>query len=505
MSRAKEAESFEYLIIGGGTAGSVLAFRLAEAGRSVCLLEAGPTDEGNEAVLNVGNWLDLLGSELDYDYAIEPQPRGNGRIRHSRARVLGGCSSHNSCIAFRTPDADFREWEQHGATGWGPDGVSSFYEKVFERVQPESVPDEHPLNRAFVDAAANLGLPEIQFGQSGELRSGAGLFQLNTHGDRRRSASVAYLHPLSQLPDTLHIQSQTRTRRLLFEGNRVIGAETDSGVFGASREVIVCCGAFDSPKLLLLSGIGPRWHLREIGIPLRVCLAGVGENLLDHPEGVLIYETNRTVPAPLRQGWEAGLFAITQPGTDRPDLMCHFGLQAFDMNTQPLGYPTAQNAFSITPNVMRAQSRGTVRLRSASPDDPPRIDFQYFTDPAGYDEEVMLAGVKLARKIAATEPLAGWVQREVAPGESMQGDRELSEYVRRTANTVYHPAGTCRMGDPKDPMTVVAPDLRVAGVGNLRIADASIFPRMISVNPGMTCMMIGEKCAELILRELEGR
>jgi choline dehydrogenase len=181
--------------------------------------------------------------------------------------------------------------------------------------------------------------------------------------------------------------------------------------------------------------------------------------------------------------------------------MFHFGTVPFDLNTVPFGCPTAANAFCLTPNVTRARSEGVVRLRSADPAAPPCIDFRYFTDPDGHDERVLLTGVKLARRLVAQPALRPWVKRELAPGIAVQDDEALSEYARRTANTVYHPAGTCRMGAADDPRAVVDPELRVRGVGRLRVADASIFPAMIGVNPCLTCMMIGEKCADLITRE----
>jgi choline dehydrogenase len=212
-----------------------------------------------------------------------------------------------------------------------------------------------------------------------------------------------------------------------------------------------------------------------------------------------MWEAARPVPEVSTQFWEAGLFVRTDPALEWPDLMYHFGTVPFDINTVPLGYPTAPNAFCLTPNVTRARSEGFVRLRSADPRVPPRIDFRYFTDPDGHDERVLLAGVKLARRLAEQPALRPWVKRELAPGLEVRDDRALSEYARRTANTVYHPAGTCRMGAADDPMAVVDPALRVRGVGRLRVADASVFPAMIGVNPCLTCMMIGEKCAALVL------
>lgn len=490
---------FDYLVVGGGTAGAIVAARLAEAGAEVGLIEAGPPDAPDRRILELRNWPQLLGSELDFDYRIEPQARGNGRIRHSRGRVLGGCSSHNSAIAFRTPDIDLRAWERRGARAWGPEAVLPFFERIGQRVPLELAPPDNACAAAFVEAAQQAGFPLIDFRQanSGE---GVGWFVLNKRGPLRASSSVAYLHPLDRLPERLTLLTDTPVSRLLIDGHGdAVGAASERGTLRARREVVLCAGAFDSPKLLLLSGIGAADHLRSVGIPLRVDLPGVGAHLIDHPEGIVMWESARPVPPVSTQFWEAGLFVRTDPGLEAPDLMFHFGTVPFDINTAPLGYPTAEQAFCLTPNVTRACSEGMVRLRSADPAAPPVIDPRYFTDPAGHDERVMLAGVKLARRIVDQPALRAWVMRELAPGLAVQSDADLSEYARRTANTVYHPAGTCRMGATDDPLAVVDPQLRVRGMRKLRVADASIFPSMIGVNPCLTCMMIGERCAAFIL------
>lgn len=493
-----EESRFDYVVVGGGTAGAVVAARLAEdPDATVCLLEAGPSDEGVREVLELRGWQGLLGSEeYGYDFEIEVQPRGNGDILHSRGTMLGGSSSHNSAIAFRPLDGDLRRWEAAGASGWGPEGVGPYFEKVSQKVNLEPSGAENATVRAFIEAAEQAGFPELDF--AGGVREGAGLFQLNKKGGLRQSSSVAYLHPLSGLPPNLTVLTGTRTRRLLFEGGRAAGLETSRGIVRAEGEVVLSCGAFDTPKLLLLSGVGPAEQLRGLGLPVVADLPGVGENLLDHPEGVVMWEAARPVPEATSNFYEAGMFAKVDAGAEDPDLMFHFGTQAFDLHTLPKGYPTAENAFSITPNVTRARSRGTVRLRSADHTAPPRIDFRYFTDPEGYDERIMTEGVNLARELAAQPALAEWVERELAPGPGVKGNRELSEYVRRTANTVYHPAGTCKMGGSGNPESVVDPSLRVRGIEGLRVADASVFPVMISVNPCITCMMIGEKCADLV-------
>jgi len=494
-----ERNAYDYLVLGGGTAGAILAARLAEEPEaSVCLVEAGPSDENDWRILELWNWVNLLGTELDYDYRIEPQERGNGLIRHSRGKMLGGCSSHNSAIAFRTPDVDLKIWEEAGAAGWGPERTRTYFDRVFDRVNLETVQPGNTCAEAFVAAARQAGFPPLRFNEE-ELREGVGWLQLNARGPLRHSSSVAYLHPIEKLPPNLTVLTDTTVRRVLLDDHGdAIGAETDRGTISARSEVIVCCGAFDTPKLLLLSGIGPADHLREVDVPVLADVPGVGEHLLDHPEGVVMWESSRPVPTMSRQGWEAALFARTDPSAEEPDVMFHFGTSAFDINTVQLGYPTAEQAFCLTPNVMRAKSEGFVRLRSSDPAAPPLIDFRYFTDPEGYDDRVITEGVKLARAIVEQPALKPWVKRELTPGPGVQSGEEISEYARRTANTVYHPAGTCRMGDADDPRAVVDPQLRVRGVGRLRVADASVFPTMIGVNPCMTCMMIGEKCADLV-------
>lgn len=496
----EQPRSYDYIIVGGGTAGSVVAARLAEDPQlTVCLIEAGPTDAGRSNVLSLQNWPDLLGTELDYDYRIEQQERGNSLIRQSRGRVLGGCSSHNSCIAFRAPAYDMDRWQQAGCEGWGARETSPYFDRVFQQVFIDTAPPLNPLSQAFLAAAQQAGFAQISFQTGSELREGAGIFQLNARDGQRQSSSQAYLHPLLATTKNLTVLTSTTVRRVLLdETNTAYGVETAAATIVARREIVLCCGTFETPKLLLLSGIGPRQHLAEIGIPLKGDVPGVGEHLLDHPEGVLIWETQHPVPAETTQYWEVGLFGKVMPDAPFPDVMMHFGVVPFDWNTVPLGYPTAPHGFSLTPNVPRAKSQGRVRLRSADPNDAPIIDCRYFTDPEGYDEALLLAGMKLARRIASQPALQQWIRGELAPGEAVQNDQELSEYARRTANTVYHPAGTCRMGARDHPLTVIDAHLRVKQVQRLRVADASIFPDMISVNPCMTCMMIGEKCADLL-------
>lgn len=489
-------KAYDHIVVGGGTAGAIVAARLAaRPGARIALIEAGPSDEGDPAVLELRRWPDLLEGPLDFDYRIEPQARGNGAIRHARGKVLGGCSSHNSAIAFVPPDRDFAEWVERGAEGWGAAEVKPFFDRVRSTVTLEDIEPVNACGAAFVEAAVQAGYPMQRFNRE-PLRAGVGWFQLNKRGGIRQSSSVAYLHPLAQWGERLTVHTGAMARRVIVEKGRAVGVETDRGALRCDGEVIVCCGAFDSPRLLWLSGIGPADELRALGIDVVADRPGVGENLIDHPEGVVLFESKQPVPDASANFWEIGLFANTVPGLDAPDLMFHFGTVPFDMHTAPAGYPTAAQAFSMTPNVTRARSQGRVWLDSADPAKAPRIDFRYFTDPEGHDARVMLAGVKLAREIAKQPALADWVARELAPGADVIDDAALDAYARRTANTVYHPAGTCRMGG--DGMAVVDGMLRVIGVDGLRVADASIFPSMTTVNPCITAMMIGERAAAFV-------
>lgn len=495
MSTQQVIGEHEVVVLGGGTAGCVVGARLAQGGVDTAVVEAGPSDAGRDEVLSVRRWPELLGGELDWDYTIEPQPRGNSAIRHSRARVLGGCSSHNSCIAFIPPDGDFERWVEAGAQGWGPADVAPAFARVAEQVHMERVGTDNPVNTAVLAACEGVGLPASDFRSPGWFRPGAGRFWLNVADGRRCSASQAYLGPGSTLPRPT-LLCDTQVLGLVMEGDRCVGVRTADGVLRAGH-VVLSAGAFGSPQLLMLAGIGPAEHLRSVGVEPVVDLPGVGSNLQDHPEGVVVWSTRRPVPEPIVQEWEVGIFADVLGLDDgEPDLMFHLGLVPFDGHTAALGYPTAAHGVSLTPNVCRSRGRGAVRLRSTHPGDVPAIDFAYFQDPEGYDEAVMVAGVELARRIMARPEVADWVDAELAPGPDVVDPADISEYVRRTANTVYHPVGTCTIGSDPAAGAVVGPSLSVHGVEGLSVADASVFPRIPSVNPAITTMMVGERCAE---------
>ncbi|WP_422747280.1 GMC family oxidoreductase [Mycobacterium sp. WMMD1722] len=504
------ADAFDYVIAGGGTAGCVLAARLSEdPDVTVCLIEAGPSDVGDDRILVLADWMHLLDSGYDWDYPVEPQERGNSFMRHARARVLGGCSSHNSCIAFHPPAEALDEWVQMGAQGWSAAEILPLTRRLTETVLLRDVPPADPCGTAVLEAAALVGIPTVAFNRGETIRNGAGWFQINGGEDGiRNSTSKSFLHPILGTRRNLDVRTDCWIAEILFDDATdhptAVGVRyqrpdlTGYDSVSARREVIVCAGAIDTPKLLMLSGIGPTAHLREMGVPVRVDSPGVGANLDDHVEGLVFWEASRPMVTESTQWWEIGLFATLDEGVTQPDLMMHYGSVPFDMNTLRRGYPTTDNGFCLTPNVTQGRSRGTVRLRSRDFRDRARVDPRYFTDPDGYDERIMLAGVRLARRIAEQTPLAPWVARELAPGPDATSDDELLDYIHQCHNTVYHPAATARMGAPNDPMAVLDPQLRVKGVSGLRVVDASAMPKLPAVNPNITVMTMAEKCSDLI-------
>lgn len=491
---------YDHIVIGGGSAGSIVAARLAESGKRVALFETGLSDENDKRISELPNWPNLLYTELDYDYRIQHQARGNSLIRYSRGRGLGGCGFHNSCIAFLTPEYDLNEWVKLGAMGWDPITVKPYFDKLRTKIKLETAEIKNDFIITFFDAANQAGYKTIKFNQDKVVDRGVGWFDLNKRGIIRDSSSVAYLHPLSKWKDKIDFYLNTTVTKIIIENNRAIGVQTNQGTVYASGEIIVCCGAIDTPKLLMLSGIGPKEHLLSVGIEPVLDLPGVGSHLIDHPEGVINWEITKPMPSGAINFWEVGIFDKVMPDTTVPDLMMHLGTVIFDMNTNLYGYPTAKYGFSLTPNVTRAKSEGTVRLYSNSSSSSPVIDFKYFTDPTSYDEKIMVAGLKKAREIASQPALKEWIKRELTPGIEIQTDEEISDYVRKTANTVYHAAGTCKIGFKDDPMAVVDHELKVYGINNLRVADASVFPSMVGVNPNVTIMMIGERCADFVLK-----
>ncbi|MCV7288612.1 FAD-dependent oxidoreductase [Mycolicibacterium wolinskyi] len=505
----------EYLIVGGGTAGCIVAARLSEdPDITVTVLEAGPSDRDEPRARDIRRWAEMLESEYDLDYRSVPQDRGNSGIRQARMRILGGCSTANTMITWRPLKADLDEWAALGVTGWDAATVHGAFDRLRVPVGPVADKDRNAYVSDVVDSARRaLDLParrawnsDPEFATTG---IGAGFFEIGYTPDNhlRSSTSVHYLHDAIADRDNLVVEHGRHAERLVIEDGRVVGVITrddhgDRREFRAEREVIVCCGAIDTPKLLQLSGIGPGDVLEAAGVRTVVASPGVGENLMDHAEGLIVWEAGADVPGSCATGWDAGAAVrLSDDGPARPDVLMHFPVEAVADHAVTYGVTMPERIVSIAPNVAKPSSRGRVWITSVDPADRPSIDYRYFTDPDGHDEAVLIAGIRLARRIAATEPMAGWLVREVFPGPDAQSDEDLSEALRATHQTVYHVSGTCRMGADGDPMAVCDSQLRVRGVDGLRVVDASVFPTIPSVNPVGTIMAVAEHASALVLAD----
>ena len=500
------ATEFDYLIVGGGTAGAVIAARLSEnPDVTVALIEAGPDDRSFDEVLKLKRWLELLESDLDYKYTTQIQPRGNSHIVHSRAKVLGGCSSHNTMIWFKPLPGDWDDWVAAGADGWDGAAMDRYYDLLPNKHQIVVDEDRDPILPDWIESAvAATGVQRQPDWNAAPFGDGAGFLDIAYDPETgiRSSASISYLHAIMDTRDNLSVICDTRALYIGLEQGRACSVRCDGPAgaitYRAREEIVLTAGAIDSPRLLLLSGIGPADELRELGIAVQHDLSGVGAEILDHPESVIVWELTRPLGPQTVMYADCALFVNRLKADDRPDLMFHTYQMPFTVNTERLGYPVPENAFCMTPNIPRTRSRGRLWLLSANPDTKPAIDFGYFTDPEGYDEQTIIDGLNIAREVAATGPFKDWIKREVAPGPAITSNKDLSIYGRAAHHTVYHPLGGCKIGAADDPTTVVAPNLNVRGVEGLRVADGSIFPALTTVNPMVAVLMIGEKCAELI-------
>jgi len=517
---------FDYVIVGAGSAGCVLANRLSEnPATRVLLLEAGGHDRAREVHIPIA-FPKLFKTEHDWNYETEPQARLSGRrLYWPRGKLLGGCSSTNAMIYIRGVPQDYDAWHALGAEGWRFADVLPYFKRAECQERgadpwhgddgPLSVADPrhvHPLSRAFVAAALECGLPAND-DFNGATQEGAGLFQVTQQRGARHSTAAAYLTPARHRTN-LTIRTTAQALRILLHDKRAVGIEylrdTSKEQVRAAREVLLCGGAINSPQLLLLSGIGPGEQLAALGIPVAHDLPGVGQNLQDHlvvpvlfactePFTLATAETllNYLRYLVLRRGpfvsniAEAGAFVRTVDTLPAPDLQFHFG-PAYYLDhgfVQPEGH-----GFTIAPTLLRPASRGTITLACRDPLAAPRIEPQYLAHDN--DLRVLVYGVQLARRIAAARPLASYCGGEYCPGEAAQSPEAITAHIRENAQTVYHPVGTCRMGT--DDRAVVDPRLRVRGLAGLRVVDAAVMPLIPGGNTNAPVIMIAEKAADLI-------
>lgn len=517
---------YDYVIVGAGSAGCVLANRLTEDPQtSVLLLEAGGPDDAQEIHIPLA-FSKLFQSALDWTYYTEQEPQLlNRKLYWPRGKMLGGSSSINAMIYIRGNRYDYAHWSELGNTGWSYDEVLPYFKKAENAERGPSEyhgvggplnvmerPHTSTLSHAFVQAGVELGYPAND-DFNGPSQEGFGLYQVTQKLGRRHSAAVGYLHPALSRPNlTLH--TQALTTRLLFAGSRAVGvAYLKDGVeqeVRVNKEVILSGGSVNSPQLLLLSGVGPADQLRSLGIPVVADLPGVGENLQDHLFVSVCYTSTQPVSlygaetmenlqeymqfqrGPLTSNVaESGAFLKTSPDRPEPDLQYHFAPVAYINH----GFTAPEShGYTLGPTLVTPRSRGRLTLHSTDPSQHPAIFANYLSDEA--DMRVLVEGVKLARRLANTKAFAPFHEVETLPGPQAQSDDDIIAYIRSTAETIYHPVGTCKMGH--DSLAVVDEQLRVRGLEGIRVVDASIMPTIVNGNTNAPTIMIAEKAADLL-------
>ena len=530
MTQPLEAD---YVIVGSGSAGSALAYRLSEDGKhSVIVIEYGGSDYGPLIQMPSALSIPLNMSHYDWGFSTEPEPHLGGRsLATPRGKVLGGSSSINGMVYVRGHARDFDHWADEGAAGWAFADVQPYFVRMEQTVGGEdgwrgtSGPlhvrrgeRKNPLYSAFIEAGRQAGF-ETTDDYNGARQEGFGAMEQTIFGGRRWSTANAYLRPALKRKNVTLINGFAR--RVVIENQRATGVEIQVRktiqVVKAKREVIIAASAINSPKILMLSGIGRADHLREHGIAVVADRPGVGQNLQDHLELYIQQESiqpitlysvlNPVSKALIGAEWlffktglgatnhfEAAAFVRSAPGVDYPDIQYHFLPAAVRYDGKAAA---RSHGYQAHVGPMRSKSRGSVKLGSADPWQKPRILFNYMSHPDDWTE--FRHCIRLTREIFGQEAFAPFRGREIAPGSHVQTDDELDEFIRQHAESAYHPCGTCKMGSASDPMAVVDPECRVIGVDALRVADSSIFPRVTNGNLNAPSIMTGEKAADHIL------
>jgi choline dehydrogenase len=530
-----DSPEFDYVIVGAGSAGCVLANRLSASGKySVLLLEAGPRDTNPWIHVPLGYGKLFKEKAVNWMYQTEPEPGLNGRsVFQPRGKTLGGSSSINGLLYIRGQHEDYDRWRQHGNLGWGFDDVLPYFKKAEDQTRgadefhgtggPLPVSNlGHPdrISAAFIEAAVEAGLPRNP-DFNGASQEGTGFFQTTTKGGRRASAAVAYLRP-AKARGNLHVETSALTERILFEGRRAVAVTYRQAgtprTARARKEILVAGGAFNSPQLLQLSGVGPAELLRQHGIEVVLDAQGVGHDLQDHMQVRVVmrcsqaitlndivnnparkvlaglrYATFRTGPLTIAAG-TSGAFFKTNPRLATPDIQIHF----LPFSTDKMGEKLHPfSGFTASVCQLRPESRGSIRIRSADPAAPPEIRINYLASEV--DRTANVEGLKILRIILAAPALAPYVVEEVDPGAKVTSDEALLAFCRTRGTTVYHPTSTCRMGS--DPLAVVDQRLRLRGIEGLRVVDASVMPDLVSGNTNAPVIMIAEKASDMILQD----